>query len=72
MRDQMQDLYLSTFLQLRLSVGFLGERTQFAWWPTAFYEPSSHLFLGPVFSKHPALHNTMESWRRLGGFMMSI
>lgn len=38
-------------LQLRLLVGFLGERAQFGWWPTSFYEQSSRLFLEPVFPK---------------------
>jgi len=27
-------------LQQRLLVGFYGERAQFGWWPTAFYEAS--------------------------------
>lgn len=52
----------------RLLVGFLGERTQFAWWPTAFYEPSSRLFLEPVFSRTSLLaqyHGVLEAARRL-------
>ena len=55
-------------LQLRLLVGFLGERAQFGWWPTSFYEPSSRLFLEPVFSKTSLLaqyHGVMEAARRL-------
>jgi hypothetical protein len=28
----MKDSYLSTLLQMRSLVGFLGERPQFAWW----------------------------------------
>lgn len=44
----MTDLKLTTLLQMRLLVGFLGERAQFGWWPTAFYEASSRLFLEPV------------------------
>ena len=46
----MKESYLPTLLQMRLLVGFLGERAQCAWWPTAFYEVSSRLFLEPVFS----------------------
>lgn len=34
---------LPALLQLRLLVGFLGERAQFGWWPTAFNEASSRL-----------------------------
>jgi hypothetical protein len=55
-------------LQMRLLVGFLGERAQFAWWPTAFYESSSRLFLEPVFSKTSRLaqyHGVLEAARRL-------
>ena len=51
MRFEMKESYLPTLLQMRLLVGFLGERAQCAWWPTAFYEASSKLFLEPVFSK---------------------
>lgn len=57
-----------TLLHLRLLIGFLGERTQFAWWPTAFHESSSRLFLEPVFSKTTRLaqyHGVLEAARRL-------
>lgn len=59
---------LPTLLQMRLLVGFLGERGQCAWWPTAFYETSSRLFLQPVFSKTSRLaqyHGVLEAARRL-------
>lgn len=59
---------LPALLQLRLLVGFLGERAQFGWWPTAFYEASSRLFLEPVFSKTSRLaqyHGVLEAARRL-------
>ncbi|MFN3628788.1 MAG: BrxE family protein [Casimicrobiaceae bacterium] len=49
-------------------VGFLGERAQFSWWPTAFHEASSRLFLEPVFSKTTRLaqyHGVLEAARRL-------
>ena len=59
---------LPTVLQMRLLVAFLGERAQCAWWPTAFYEASSRLFLEPVFSKTFRLaqyHGVLEAARRL-------
>lgn len=59
---------ITTLLELRLLVGFLGERAQYAWWPTAFYEPSSRLFLEPVFAKTARLaqyHGVLEAARRL-------
>jgi hypothetical protein len=58
------------------AVGFLGERAQFAWWPTAFYEPSSrNLFLEPVFSKTSRLaqyHGVLEAARRLHDEHLSV
>lgn len=71
----MNESYLSTVLHIRLLVGFLGERTQFAWWPTAFYEPSSRLFLEPVFSKTSWLaqyHGVIEAARRLHDEHLSV
>lgn len=64
----MTDDSLPTWLNLRLLVGFLGERAQCAWWPTAFYEPSGRLFLEPVFGKTARLaqyHGVLEAARRL-------
>lgn len=64
----MKESHLTTLLQMRILVGFLGERAQYAWWPTAFYETSSRLFLEPVFSKTARLtqyHGVLEAARRL-------
>lgn len=64
----MKESYLPMLLQMRLLVGFLGERAQFAWWPTAFFEPSSRLFLEPVFAKTSRLaqyHGVIDAARRL-------
>lgn len=64
----MKDDSLPTWLNLRLLVGYLGERAQCAWWPTAFYEPSGRLFLEPVFGKTARLaqyHGVLEATRRL-------
>ena len=71
----MKETYLSTLLQMRLLVGFLGERAQFGWWPTAFYESSSRLFLEPVFSKTSRLaqyHGVLEAARRLHDEHLSV
>lgn len=45
------DASLSAVLNLRVLVGFLGERSQFGWWPTTFYDASGRLFLEPIFPK---------------------
>lgn len=71
----MNESYLPTLLQLRVIVGFLGERAQCAWWPTAFYEASSRLFLEPVFSKTSRLaqyHGVLEAARRLHDEHLSV
>lgn len=70
-----ESLYLATLLHIRLLVGFLGEHAQFAWWPTAFYESSSRLFLEPVFSKTFRLaqyHGILEAARRLHDEHLSV
>ena len=66
---------LPAMLELRLLVGFLGERAQFAWWPTAFYDASSRLFLEPVFSKTSQLaqyHGVLEAARQLHDEHLSV
>lgn len=71
----MNDSYLTKLLQLRLIVGFLGERAQCAWWPTAFYEKSSRMFLEPVFSKTSRVaqyHGALEAARRLHDEHLSV
>ena len=60
--------HIAAILRIRLLVGFLGERVQFDWWPTSFFEPSSRLFLEPVFSRTVRLaqyHGVVEAARRL-------
>jgi hypothetical protein len=62
-------------LRVRLLVGYLGERAQCAWWPTAFYEASSRPFLEPVFSKTARLaqyHGVLEAARRLHDEHLSV
>ena len=36
---------------LRTLVGYLGEREQFGWWPSAFFAPGSGAFLTPLFAR---------------------
>jgi hypothetical protein len=54
-------------LQCRILVGFLGERSQFSWWPTVFFSAPSRSFLEPIFSKTVNLaryHGVVEAARR--------
>lgn len=62
-------------LKARLIVGILGERSHFAWWPTAFFDASSRPFLEPVFSKTSRLaqyHGVLEAARRLHDEHLSV
>lgn len=71
----MNDAYIHTLIKLRLLIGFLGERAQFGWWPTAFYEASSLLFLEPVFSKTSRFaqyQGVLEAARRLHDDHLSV
>ena len=55
---------LAPLLKTRLLVGFLGEKAQFGWWPTAFYEASGRPFLEPTFAKRPHVaqyHGVVEA-----------
>jgi len=66
---------LPAILKTRLLVSYLGERAQLAWWPTAFYEASSRLFLEPVFSRTSRLaqyHGVLEAARRLHDEHLSV
>lgn len=71
----MKRRYIEPILSLRCLVGYLGERAQFGWWPTAFYEASSRLFLEPVFAKTTRLaqyHGVLEAARRLHDEHLSV
>lgn len=66
---------LSKLLEVRNLVGFLGERAQFCWWPTAFHELSSRQFLEPVFTKTTRLaqyHGVVEAARRVHDEHLSV
>lgn len=42
---------VDTYLELRLLVGYLGEKEQCGWWASSFFEPSAMQFLTPVFTR---------------------
>ena len=66
---------LSTLLEMRKAIGFLGERSQYGWWPTAFYEASSRSFLEPVFTKTSVVaqyHGVVAAARRLHDEHLSV
>jgi hypothetical protein len=55
-------------IRLRVLVGYLGEKSQFGWWPTEFHAATSEAFLSPVFGKTASLaryQGTLEASRRL-------
>lgn len=66
---------IAPILRTRLLVAYLGERAQFGWWPTAFFEPSGRLFLEPVFSRTSRLaqyHGVLEAACRLHDEHLSV
>jgi hypothetical protein len=53
--------------RLRVLIGYLGERDQQGWWPSAFLSPSSQAFLRPVFPRTFAMaayRGVVEAARR--------
>lgn len=64
----MKDGYLPTVLQMRLLVGFLGEKAQCGWWPTSFfgeYSLRSLEFVAPKTSLLAQYHGVVEAARRV-------
>ncbi len=62
-------------LNLRLIVGYLGERSQHGWWATAFFDSSSRTFLEPGFAKTSGLakyHGVVEAARQLHDTHLSV
>jgi hypothetical protein len=47
-----------TLACLRVVVGFLGEREQYAWWQSSFFSAQSRAFLAPVFGRTQLLAQT--------------
>jgi hypothetical protein len=46
---------VESVITIRFTVGFLGEKGQAGWWPSAFFGASSTPFLSPVFPKSTVL-----------------
>ena len=64
----MNESYLPTLLQMRLLVGYLGERPQFSWWATSFfgdYSLRSLEFVTPKTSLLAQYHGVVEAARKL-------
>ena len=69
------DTSISTLLHLRLLVGFLGERNQYGWWPTAFfgdYSRRSLEFIAPKTASLAQYHGAVEAARRLHDEHLSV
>ena len=69
------DPYLPTVLQLRLLVGFLGERAQYGWWQTSFfgdYSMRSLEFVAPKTATLAQYHGAVEAARRLHDEHLSV
>jgi hypothetical protein len=67
-KDQNLTMINEKWLRLRLLVGYLGEKGQFAWWPSAFLDPSAMAFLSPSFPRTQRLaqyHGVIEAARRV-------
>lgn len=62
----MTDSALPALLKLRLIVGFLGEKSQFGWWPTTFFDPFSRRsleFVAPRSVHLMQYHSVVEAAR---------
>jgi hypothetical protein len=69
------DTSITTLLHLRLLVGFLGERNQYGWWPTAFfgdYSRRSLEFIAPKTASLAQYHGAVEAARRLHDDHLSV
>ncbi|HLA36717.1 MAG TPA: BrxE family protein [Rhodocyclaceae bacterium] len=68
MKSEMKSIDISMLLQMRLLVGYLGERPQFAWWTTSFfgdYSLRSLEFVTPKTSLLAQYHGVVEAARKL-------
>ena len=75
MTEDPRNAYLVRTLNLRLVVGYLGERSQYGWWATTFFDASSRAFLEPVFVKTSRLakyHGVVEAARQLHDSHLSV
>lgn len=58
---------ISGWLNVRITVGYLGEEARHNWWPSKFYADWSPTFLDPLFPKTAHLaryHGVLEAGRR--------
>ena len=42
---------LTLIANLRIYIGFLGEKNQFSWWQSSFFSPTSDAFFSPLFNR---------------------
>ena len=59
---------LIPWLELRVLVGYLGEKPQLGWWPTTFLDRTAVAFLSPIYprsSSHAQYHGVREAARRV-------
>ena len=64
--DLVTDSALPVLLHLRLIVGFLGEKSQFGWWSTTFFDPFSRRsleFVAPRSVHLMQYHSVVEAAR---------
>ncbi len=67
-RLRVKQAALDSYLELRLLVGYLGEKSQHNWWASAFYDPFAMDFLTPVFGRTARLaqyNGVREAARRV-------
>jgi hypothetical protein len=63
----MGTIILELLAELRLAVGFLGEKGQHNWWPSSFLSATSPAFLSPPFPRSRILaqyHGVKEAAAR--------
>ncbi|WP_395142856.1 BrxE family protein [Armatimonas sp.] len=59
---------LIPWLELRVLVGYLGEKPQLGWWPTTFLDRTAVAFLSPIYprsSSHAQYNGVREAARRV-------
>jgi hypothetical protein len=62
------DELTATLVKMRLVVGYLGEKRQYAWWPSSFLMPAAQVFAAAVFPRTHLLaryHGVSEAARRV-------
>ena len=70
-----QNEFTLTLAKTRLAVAYLGEKQQFGWWTTSFFEQSAIRFLEPVFSRTAHLaqfHGAVEAARQFHDENLSV